>query len=39
MDYKELFHDLLDAIEQCPHPMAEDIWNEYHEMVESEGDE
>jgi hypothetical protein len=42
-DWKELFLDLLEEIEQCPHPMAEDIWDKYNDihaqMIESEGNE
>jgi hypothetical protein len=42
-DWKELFLDLLEEIEQCPHPMAEDIWNKYNDihaqMIESEESE
>jgi hypothetical protein len=36
MDWEELFRDLLDAIEQCPHPMAEEIWHDYNKVLEGE---
>jgi hypothetical protein len=34
MNWEQLFRDLLDEIEQVPHPMAEKIWDEYRQELE-----
>jgi hypothetical protein len=39
MDWEEMFRDLLDDIEQIPHPMAEGIWNEWHKVIEEEDED
>ena len=39
MNWEELFRDLLDAVEQVPHPMAEEIWRDYNEVISEEEDE
>ena len=28
--WKTLFFDLLDEVEQIPHPMAEEVWEEFN---------
>lgn len=36
VDYKDLFYRLLDEVEQIPHPMAEEAWQEFTTEVEDE---
>ena len=36
MDWKELFYDLLDEVEQIPHPMAEQAWDTYNKLANGE---
>lgn len=38
MDWKELFYDLLDEVEQIPHPMAEQAWDTYNKLANGEGE-
>lgn len=33
-DWKSLFFELLDAVEQIPHPMAEEAWEYYNNLAE-----
>lgn len=35
-NWKQLFFDLLDEVEQIPHPMAEDIWADFTEQAKEE---
>jgi hypothetical protein len=39
MNWEQLFHRLLDDVEQIPHPMAEELWEEYTAEISEEEDE
>ena len=35
-NWEELFFDLLDEVEQIPHPMAEAVWTDFSEQAKEE---
>lgn len=35
-DWKAMFYELLDSVEQIPHPMAEEAWNYYNKLAEEQ---
>jgi hypothetical protein len=37
-NFEELFFDLLDEVEQIPHPMAEQTWKIYSDMSVKESE-
>jgi hypothetical protein len=39
MNWQELFRRLLVDVEQIPHPMAEEIWEEYTAEISEEEEE
>lgn len=39
MNWERLFYELLDDVEQIPHPMAEEIWEKYTAEISEEEDE
>lgn len=36
LNWKRLFFDLLDEVEQIPHPMAEELWEKFNNEVEED---